>query len=82
MLNNSSQDVVAESLPRFGMPWRIRLSAIQWLILSAAALVTAIMLGTGYFALQYRERALEAAERELDNSALLLSRHFEAGCRR
>jgi diguanylate cyclase (GGDEF)-like protein len=79
MLNNSSQDVVAESRPPFGsgMPWRIRLSAIQWLILSAAVLVTAIMLGTGYFALQYRERALDAAERELNNSALLLSRHFD-----
>ena len=35
MLNNSSQDVVAESRPLFGagMPWRIRLGAIQWLIL-------------------------------------------------
>ncbi len=60
-----------------GVPWRIRLSAIQWLILSAAALVIAITLGTGYFALQYRERALEVAERELNNSALLLSRHFD-----
>jgi diguanylate cyclase (GGDEF)-like protein len=35
------------------------------------------MLGTGYFAMQYRERALEVAERELNNSALLLSRHFD-----
>ena len=79
MLNNSSQDVVAGSQPLFGggMPWRIRLGAIQWLILSAAALVIAITLGTGYFAMQYRERALEVAERELNNSALLLSRHFD-----
>ena len=59
------------------MPWRFRLSAIQWLILNAAALVIAITLGTGYFAMQYRERALEVAERELNNSALLLSRHFD-----
>ncbi|MCK1512684.1 EAL domain-containing protein [Bradyrhizobium sp. 190] len=59
------------------MLWRIRLGAIQWLILSAAVLVIAIMLGTGYFAMQYRERALEVAERELNNSALLLSRHFD-----
>jgi diguanylate cyclase (GGDEF)-like protein len=79
MLNNSSQDVVAESQPLSGggMPWRIRLTAIQWLILSAAVLVIAITLGTGYFAMQYRERALEVAERELNNSALLLSRHFD-----
>ena len=79
MLNNSSQDVIAGSQPLFGggMPWRIRLGAIQWLILSAAALVIAIALGTGYFAMQYRERALMVAERELNNSALLLSRHFD-----
>ena len=55
----------------------MKLSAIQRLVLSAVVLVIAIMLGTGYFALQYRERALEVAERELSNSALLLSRHFD-----
>jgi len=79
VLNNSSQDIIAESQPVFGrgMPWRIRPGAIQWLILSAAALVIAITLGTGYFAMQYRERALDVAERELNNSALLLSRHFD-----
>ena len=79
MLNNSSQDVIAGSRPLFGLgvPWRIRLGAIQWLILSAAALVIAIALATGYFALEYRERALEVAERQLNNTALLLSRHFD-----
>src|SRR3954453_5892548 len=60
-----------------GGPSRIRLGAIQWLILCAAGLVLAIMAGTGYLALQFRERALEGAERELNNSALLLSRHFD-----
>ncbi len=71
--------MIAGRQPLFGagMPWLIRLSAIQWLVLSAAALVIAIMLATGYFALQYRERALAVAERELNNSALLLSRHFD-----
>jgi diguanylate cyclase (GGDEF)-like protein len=79
MLNNSSQDVIAESRPLFGrgVPWRSRMGAIQWLIVSAAAIVIAIALGTGYFALEYRERALEVAERELNNTALLLSRHFD-----
>jgi len=63
--------------PIAGALSRIGLGAIQWLILCAAGLVIAIMLGTGYFALQFRERALEVAERELNNSALLLSRHFD-----
>ena len=60
-----------------GVLSRMRLGVVQWLILCAAAMVIAIMLGTGYFALQFRERALEVAERELNNTALLLSRHFD-----
>ncbi|WP_128970587.1 bifunctional diguanylate cyclase/phosphodiesterase [Bradyrhizobium tropiciagri] len=55
----------------------IRMGAIQWLVLSAALLVLAITLGTGYLALQFRERTLETSERELNNTALLLSRHFD-----
>ena len=55
----------------------VKLGAIQWLVLCGAALVLAIAVGTGYLALQYRERALEVAERELTNTALLLSRHFD-----
>jgi diguanylate cyclase (GGDEF)-like protein len=64
-------------LSKAGALVRVRLSAIQWLIICGAALVIAIALGTGYLALQFRERALEVSERELTNSALLLSRHFD-----
>ena len=60
-----------------GLRPRGRMGAIQWLVLCGAALVIAIALGTGYLALQFRERALEVAERELTNSAVLLSRHFD-----
>jgi diguanylate cyclase (GGDEF)-like protein len=56
---------------------RSRIGAIQWLILCGVALVAAIALGTAYLALQFRERALEVSERELTNTALLLSRHFD-----
>jgi diguanylate cyclase (GGDEF)-like protein len=62
---------------RIGAMFAARLGAVQWLVLCAAALVMAIALGTGYLVLQFRERALEVAERELNNSALLLSRHFD-----
>src|SRR3978361_2559163 len=64
-------------LPTAGALLGARLSPIQWLILCGAALVLAIALGTGYLALQFRERALEVSQRELTNSALLLSRHFD-----
>ncbi|MGH6755104.1 MAG: PDC sensor domain-containing protein, partial [Bradyrhizobium sp.] len=79
MPGSSSQGVIARSVlwPMAGALSRIRLGVVQWLILCAAAMVVAIMVGTGYFALQFRERALEVAERELNNTALLLSRHFD-----
>ncbi len=53
------------------------MGAIQWLVLCGAALVLAIALGTFYLAQQYRERAIKVAERDLTNTALLLSRHFD-----
>ncbi|MBR1297487.1 EAL domain-containing protein [Bradyrhizobium sp. AUGA SZCCT0042] len=79
MPGSASDSVIAGSLRRSiaGVLCRMRLGVVQWLILCAAAMVIAIMLGTGYFALQFRERALEVAERELNNTALLLSRHFD-----
>src|SRR6201746_223837 len=75
----SSDSVSSESrwLSHIGARFRVRLGAIQWLIICGAALVIAIALGTGYLALQFRGRTLEVSERELTNSALLLSRHFD-----
>ena len=79
MPGSSTDTVIAGNLRRIaaGPLSRVKFGVIQWLILCAAGLVIAIMLGTGYFALQFRERALEVAERELNNTALLLSRHFD-----
>src|SRR5438128_894661 len=56
---------------------RARMGAIQWLVLCGAALVLAIALGTFYLAQEFRDRTLDIAERELSNTALLLSRHFD-----
>jgi hypothetical protein len=79
MPGSSTDTVIAGNLRRIaaGPLSRVKFGVIQWRILCAAGLVIAIMLGTGYFALQFRERALEVAERELNNTALLLSRHFD-----
>jgi diguanylate cyclase (GGDEF)-like protein len=79
MLDRPSDSVIARSLRQsiVGALSQTRLGAIQWLILCAAGLVVAIALGTAYFAQQFRERALDVAERELNNTALLLSRHFD-----
>jgi diguanylate cyclase (GGDEF)-like protein len=56
---------------------RARMGAIQWLVLCGVALVVAIALGTAYLAQEFRERALVVTERDLNNTALLLSRHFD-----
>jgi diguanylate cyclase (GGDEF)-like protein len=79
MSNSSSNGAatVRRMLSRTGMLLRGRMGAIQWLIMCGAALVLAIALGTAYLAMQFRERAIEVAERELTNGALLLSRHFD-----
>ncbi|MDO9560430.1 MAG: diguanylate cyclase, partial [Bradyrhizobium sp.] len=79
MSSGSSDSVSSDGRPlsRDGARSSARPGAIRWLILCGAALVVAIALGTGYLALEFRERALEVSERELTNSALLLSRHFD-----
>ena len=79
-MSNSSPngaDQVRRMLSRTRTLIRGRMGAIQWLIMCGAALVLAIALGTAYLAMQFRERAIEVAERELTNTALLLSRHFD-----
>src|SRR5262245_21678800 len=73
----SGADHVRRVLSKTGSLVRGRMGAIQWLILCGAALVLAIALGTAYLAMQYRQRAIEVAERALTNTALLLSRHFD-----
>ncbi|WP_298372825.1 EAL domain-containing protein [uncultured Bradyrhizobium sp.] len=50
---------------------------IRWLILGGAALMAAIAIGATLMAGNFRERALHNSERELENTVLLLARHFD-----
>jgi diguanylate cyclase (GGDEF)-like protein/PAS domain S-box-containing protein len=50
---------------------------IRWLVLGGALLIAAITIGTTIMAGNFRERALTSAERELENTVLLLARHFD-----
>lgn len=52
-------------------------SPIYWLIVSGAVLVAAIVLGTVLAINHFRERTLLSSERELENTLLLLTRHFD-----
>ena len=50
---------------------------IRWLILGGTLLIAAIAIGATIMAGNFRERALRSSERELENTVLLLARHFD-----
>ena len=50
---------------------------IRWLILGGTLLIAAIAIGATIMAGNFRERALRNSERELENTVLLLARHFD-----
>jgi diguanylate cyclase (GGDEF)-like protein/PAS domain S-box-containing protein len=50
---------------------------VLWLTLCGSLLVAAIFIGTIMMAGEFRERALLNSERELENTVLLLARHFD-----
>jgi len=50
---------------------------LNWLIGGGILLIAAIVIGTAITVLDFRERALNNRERELENTVLLLARHFD-----
>jgi diguanylate cyclase (GGDEF)-like protein len=50
---------------------------IQWLITGGVFLIAAIAIGTTIMVDNFRERAISSNERELENTVLLLARHFD-----
>ncbi len=50
---------------------------IRWLIVGGALLIAAIAIGATVTVGNFRERALDNSRRELENTVLLLSRHFD-----
>ncbi|WP_213738810.1 EAL domain-containing protein [Bradyrhizobium sp. dw_411] len=59
---------------RWALDWR---NPLNWLILGGFMLIASIIAGTATVVLDFRERALNNSERELENTALLLARHFD-----
>jgi diguanylate cyclase (GGDEF)-like protein/PAS domain S-box-containing protein len=54
-----------------------RSGPVRWLIAGGLTLIAAIVLCTTIVADSFRERALNSARRELENTVLLLARHFD-----
>jgi diguanylate cyclase (GGDEF)-like protein len=54
-----------------------RRDPIRWLVACGVLLVAAIVVGTAVTVSNFRDRALESSERELQNTVFLLARHFD-----
>jgi diguanylate cyclase (GGDEF)-like protein len=54
----------------------IQQNPIRWLIFCGVLLIASIAIGTALIAGNFRERAMNSSERELENTVLLLARHF------
>ena len=67
--------------PTASAPIDVKISArggpIRWLVIGGFLLIAAITIGTTIMAGNFRERALGAAERQLENNVLLMARHFD-----
>ncbi|MCK1511028.1 EAL domain-containing protein [Bradyrhizobium sp. 190] len=61
----------------FGIASVFRGGPIRWLILGGTLLIATIAIGATIMAGNFRERALRNSERELENTVLLLARHFD-----
>ena len=59
---------------RWALDWR---NPLNWLILGGFMLIASIVAGTATVVLDFRERALANSGRELENTALLVARHFD-----
>jgi diguanylate cyclase (GGDEF)-like protein len=60
-----------------GLKTSFRESPVRWLVVGGILLIAAITIGTTIMVGNFRERALKNRERELENTVLLLSRHFD-----
>jgi diguanylate cyclase (GGDEF)-like protein len=54
-----------------------RRNPIRWLIVCGILLIAAIAVGTAMMVLNFRDHALESSKRELENTVVLLARHFD-----
>ena len=77
VLFRNLKDIVSRTATasgRFAVPVR---GPVLWLTVCGALLVLAIFAGTIMMVGEFRERALTNGERELENTVLLLTRHFD-----
>src|SRR6266536_2789204 len=69
--------MISKGTASLKLPSALRAGPIRWLILGGGLLIAAIAIGATLMAGNFRERALHNSERELENTVLLLARHFD-----
>jgi diguanylate cyclase (GGDEF)-like protein len=69
--------MISDGTASFKSTSALRRGPIHWLILGGMLLIAAIAIGATVMAGNFRERALRNSERELENTVLLLARHFD-----
>src|SRR5713226_2020887 len=69
--------MTADSTASFRARHSAGANPIRWLVLGGVFLIAAITIGTTIMAGNFRERALNSSKRELENTVLLLARHFD-----
>ncbi|MGA7803698.1 PAS-domain containing protein, partial [Bradyrhizobium sp.] len=67
---------VGEDDPATGKAWQAKLGII-WIVLSGLLLIVGIGIGTAAMIDSFRERAITVSRRDLENTTLLLARHFD-----
>ena len=81
MLKNSKNSVGGKGVVDTGVladsePPRRR-NPILWLVICGILLIAAIAISTAMMIINFRDHALESSKRELENTVLLLARHFD-----
>jgi diguanylate cyclase (GGDEF)-like protein len=69
--------MTANGTASFNVKASVSDNPIRWLIFGGVLLIAAIAIGTTVTVGNFRERALDNSRRELENTVLLLSRHFD-----
>src|ERR1700676_1085231 len=69
--------MTANASATFNVKASVSDNPIRWLIVGGGLLIAAIAIGATIMVGNFRERALDNSKRELENTVLLLSRHFD-----
>src|SRR5664279_2185876 len=76
-LSPGSDPMTANGTASFSVKASVSDNPIRWLVSGGVLLIAAVAVGTAVMVGSFRERALDNAKRELENTVLLLSRHFD-----